>query len=91
MSIAFFGRLDDDDQGAAEVGVTETTREPKAYGHPTNPKIKFWDLPGIGTPNYPHGDVLQEGGVGEVSCVSYLDSRPIHRDRLESGQENKIK
>ena len=53
MSIAFFRRLDDDDQGAAEVGVTETTREPKAYDHPTNPKIKFWDLPGIGTPNYP--------------------------------------
>ena len=53
MSIAFFGRLDDDDQGAAEVGVTETTREPKAYDHPTNPQIKFWDLPGIGTPNYP--------------------------------------
>ena len=44
----------DDDEGAAEVGVTETTRELKAYDHPTNPKIKFWDLPGIGTPNYPN-------------------------------------
>ena len=49
----FFGRLGDDDEGAAEVGITETTRELKAYDHPTNPKIKFWDLPGIGTPNYP--------------------------------------
>ena len=38
---------------AAAVGVTETTKEPKAYDHPSNPKIKFWDLPGIGTPNYP--------------------------------------
>lgn len=44
----------DDDEGAAEVGVMGTTRELKAYDHPTNPKIKFWDLPGIGTPNYPN-------------------------------------
>ncbi|KAL9953050.1 hypothetical protein ACROYT_G040401 [Oculina patagonica] len=45
--------LDDDDDAAAPVGVTETTLEPTCYDHPTNPKIKFWDLPGIGTPNYP--------------------------------------
>ncbi|XP_068701925.1 interferon-inducible GTPase 5-like [Montipora foliosa] len=45
--------LKDDDQGAAEVKVTECTKVPTAYDHPTNPKIKFWDLPGIGTPNYP--------------------------------------
>ena len=44
----------DDDDGAAKVGVTETTRELIAYDHPTNPKIKFWDLPGIGTRNYPN-------------------------------------
>lgn len=46
-------RLYDDDDMAAKVGVTECTTEPTAYDHPTNPKIKFWDLPGIGTPNYP--------------------------------------
>lgn len=38
---------------AATVGVTEQTAEPTGYDHPTNPKIKFWDLPGIGTPKYP--------------------------------------
>ena len=38
---------------AAKVGVTETTIEPASFPHPTNSKIKFWDLPGIGTPNYP--------------------------------------
>ena len=38
---------------AAAVGVTETTKEPTVYDHPSNPKIKFWDLPGIGTPKYP--------------------------------------
>ena len=33
--------------------VTECTTEPTPYAHPTNSNIKFWDLPGIGTPNYP--------------------------------------
>lgn len=33
--------------------MTECTSEPTPYDHPTNPKIKFWDLPGIGTRNYP--------------------------------------
>ena len=46
-------RLEDDDDAAAQVGVTETTSEPRFFNHPTNPNIKFSDLPGIGTPNYP--------------------------------------
>ncbi|XP_068722096.1 interferon-inducible GTPase 5-like [Montipora capricornis] len=45
--------LRDDDEKAAQVGVTETTTVPTVYEHPTNPNISFWDLPGIGTPNYP--------------------------------------
>jgi hypothetical protein len=46
-------RLNDDDDGAAEVGVVETTKVPVEYEHPNNPKITFMDLPGIGTPNFP--------------------------------------
>ncbi|CAB4016205.1 interferon-inducible GTPase 5-like [Paramuricea clavata] len=45
--------LRDDDGGAAEVGVTETTTKPTEYQHPDNPMISFLDLPGIGTPNFP--------------------------------------
>ena len=45
--------LEDDDKGAAETGVIATTRKAAIYYHPINNKIKFWDLPGIGTPNYP--------------------------------------
>ena len=33
--------------------MTECTTEPTPYAHPTNSNIKFWDLPGIGTPDYP--------------------------------------
>lgn len=42
----------DDDDRAAKVGVRQTTLKPTCFTHPTNPKIKFWDLPGIGTPEY---------------------------------------
>ncbi|CAB3990545.1 interferon-inducible GTPase 5-like, partial [Paramuricea clavata] len=45
--------LHDDHELAAETGITETTKIPTPYQHPTNAKIRFWDLPGIGTPDYP--------------------------------------
>lgn len=48
--------LEDLHPDAAEVNVVECTKEPKCYDHPTNPKIKFWDLPGITDPIY-EGDL----------------------------------
>ena len=47
-----FSRVRDDDKNAAEVGITETTKERKAYVYLQNPKITFWDLPGIGTEEF---------------------------------------
>ncbi|XP_015770575.1 PREDICTED: interferon-inducible GTPase 5-like isoform X2 [Acropora digitifera] len=48
-----FQRLRDDDHEAAKVGATQTTLQPTPYGHLTSPNIVFWDLPGIGTLDYP--------------------------------------
>ena len=45
---------DCDNEHAAKTGVTETTMDQTSYEHPSNPNILFWDLPGIGTPNYPN-------------------------------------
>uniref|UniRef100_A0A3B1IYV2 IRG-type G domain-containing protein n=1 Tax=Astyanax mexicanus TaxID=7994 RepID=A0A3B1IYV2_ASTMX len=47
-----YRHLNDDDEGAAETGVTETTAEPTPYEHPTIPNVVLWDLPGVGTPNF---------------------------------------
>ena len=33
-------------------GITETTKERKAYVYLQNPKITFWDLPGTGTEEF---------------------------------------
>ena len=48
--------MQDIGRGAAEVTPTECTREPKCYDHPSNPNIKFWDLPGITNTIY-NGDL----------------------------------
>ncbi|XP_067401798.1 interferon-inducible GTPase 5-like [Emydura macquarii macquarii] len=45
--------LNDDDAGAAQTWVKETTKKPTRYPHPMHPNVILWDLPGIGTPNYP--------------------------------------
>jgi len=49
-----------DDKGAAEVGVTETTKEIRIYTHPCNPLLKFWDLPGVGTDRFPRETYLAD-------------------------------
>ncbi|XP_063077006.1 interferon-inducible GTPase 5-like [Engraulis encrasicolus] len=40
------------DEGWAPTGVTETTKEPMMYPHPTMPNVRIWDLPGIGSPRF---------------------------------------
>jgi len=52
-------RLTADDEGAAPVGVTETTSDIVDYPHPNNPMLKFWDLPGVGTPRFPRDGYLE--------------------------------
>ena len=35
-----------EDNGAAKVGVVETTRNVQSYSHPSYPNLIFYDLPG---------------------------------------------
>ena len=56
-------RLTADDEGAAEVGVTETTEKIRSYQHPNNPMLKFWDLPGVGTDKFPTKTYLKDVSV----------------------------
>ena len=52
ISFVVYDRIEDFHLDAAEVNVTEGTDEPICYDYPGNPKIKFWDLPGITHPSY---------------------------------------
>ena len=44
--------MEDDASNAAIVDVVEGTKEPQHFDHPSNPNIKFWDLPGLTDPIY---------------------------------------
>lgn len=41
------------DKGAAPVSSFECVRELTAYPFPSNPRVIFWDLPGVGTTDCP--------------------------------------
>lgn len=46
-------RLKSGDDGAAPVGVTETTKTIECYPDKRKPNLIYWDLPGCGTSNFP--------------------------------------
>ncbi|XP_045168163.2 T-cell-specific guanine nucleotide triphosphate-binding protein 2-like isoform X2 [Mercenaria mercenaria] len=49
-----------DDDGAAPVGVVETTASRTPYTHPENECFVLWDLPGVGSPNFPRDSYLEK-------------------------------
>ncbi|XP_058052454.1 interferon-inducible GTPase 5-like [Ahaetulla prasina] len=51
--------ISDDDFRAAKTGVVETTASPTPFHHPHLPRVRLWDLPGIGTPSFQARKYLQ--------------------------------
>ncbi|XP_005074760.1 interferon-inducible GTPase 1-like [Mesocricetus auratus] len=49
-----------EDEGAAAVGVTETTMNITSYKHPKIKTLTLWDLPGIGTMNFLPKEYLEK-------------------------------
>ncbi|XP_040915906.1 interferon-inducible GTPase 5-like isoform X2 [Toxotes jaculatrix] len=54
-----FRGINNRDEGAAPTGCVETTSKPTAYAHPNYPNVTLWDLPGIGTTNFPADEYLK--------------------------------
>lgn len=64
------------EEKAAKVGVGESTKEPTPYDHPNNPNIKLWDLPGMGTPNFPADTYIDQVGIdGYDAFLIFTDNR----------------
>ena len=51
------------DPGAAEAKNRECTREPTPYAYPKNSLLTLWDLPGVGTNNFPRETYLDKMNV----------------------------
>ncbi|XP_052011909.1 interferon-inducible GTPase 1-like [Apodemus sylvaticus] len=49
-----------EEEGAAEIGVIETTMKRTSYKHPKIKTLTLWDLPGIGTQKFPPNAYLEE-------------------------------
>lgn len=47
----------------APVGVNETTKEPTPYEFLSDFPSRIWDLPGVGTPLWPHATYIQRVGL----------------------------
>ncbi|KAI3367269.1 hypothetical protein L3Q82_008315 [Scortum barcoo] len=55
-----FRGIDHSNERAAPTGCVETTLEVRPYPHPNYPNVTLWDLPGIGTPNFPADEYLKK-------------------------------
>ncbi|KAG2463610.1 interferon-inducible GTPase 5-like isoform X2 [Polypterus senegalus] len=55
--------LSDGDPGAAEEGSTEQTMEVTDYQHPQLPNVCFYDLPGVGTTEFPSATYVKKLGL----------------------------
>lgn len=55
---------------AAEAEFIETITMPEPYGFPDNPNLKFWDTPGISTPNFLEDEHLKKSGSKDMGFLN---------------------
>ncbi|XP_073458027.1 interferon-inducible GTPase 5-like isoform X2 [Aquarana catesbeiana] len=79
---AICGIDNDEEKGAAKTGVTETTMETKLYPHPEYKNVTFWDLPGIGSPNFDPNNYLKDVNFHQYDFFIIMSSERFrHNDR----------
>ncbi|KAL1763657.1 interferon-inducible GTPase 1-like [Sigmodon hispidus] len=72
-----------EEEGAAETGVVETTMERCSYRHPNIPSVVFWDLPGIGTTDFPPEDYLEKMKFHEYDFFIIISATRFKKNDLD--------
>ncbi|XP_053389448.1 uncharacterized protein LOC128552434 [Mercenaria mercenaria] len=76
-----------DDNGAAEVGVVETTMEPKRFVLSYRNNLQLWDLPGVGTVRVPKDSYLKKVNFEKYDFVIITSKCRITEDEVCLAQE----
>ncbi|XP_076768724.1 interferon-inducible GTPase 1-like [Arvicanthis niloticus] len=75
-----------EDEGAAEVGVIETTMKRTPYKHPKIKTLTVWDLPGIGTQKFPPKAYLEEVKFKEYDFFVIVSATRFTKLELDLAQ-----
>ncbi|KAL8219514.1 UNVERIFIED_CONTAM: hypothetical protein K2H54_026103 [Gekko kuhli] len=83
-----FRNVSDYEEGAAKIGVTQTTMDPERYPHPKFPELTLWDLPGIGTRAFKPREYLEKktlaGDLNDLKRPLLVMAMPaFSREHLE--------
>ncbi|CAH2318230.1 interferon-inducible GTPase 5-like [Pelobates cultripes] len=76
-----------DDEGAAATGVVETTMEPTEYPHPQDKNVTFWDLPGLGTPEFQAESYREKVRMDDYDFFIIIASERFKESHIQLGKD----
>ncbi|XP_067471354.1 interferon-inducible GTPase 5-like [Thunnus thynnus] len=82
-----FRGIDNRDERAAPTGCVETTSEVTPYHHPNYPNVTLWDLPGIGTTNFPADKYLEHVGFEKFDFFIIISDTRFRENDVRLAQE----
>ncbi|VDI47751.1 Hypothetical predicted protein [Mytilus galloprovincialis] len=70
------------EQGYADVGFGDTTKDPTSYSHPDNDKIVYYDLPGVGTLEIKKENFINDMKMSDYDFIFIFFDKVITEDNL---------
>ena len=71
----------------APTGVKECTKVPTPYTHPNYPNVTLWDLPGVGTTNFPADQYLELVGFEKFDFFIIISETRFRENDVKLARE----